>query len=60
MKHFLRTAFLFLVIINGIAAQNPASVRFVRNQGQWDASVRYRADIPGGYLLLKEKSLMDL
>ncbi len=58
MKHFLRTAFLFLFIINGIAAQNPAAVRFVRNQGQWDASVRYRADIPGGYLLLKEKSLM--
>ncbi|MFN8348183.1 MAG: gliding motility-associated C-terminal domain-containing protein [Spirosomataceae bacterium] len=58
MKHFLRTAFLVLFIINGIAAQNPAAVRFVRNQGQWDASVRYRADIPGGYLLLKEKSLM--
>lgn len=58
MKHFLRTVFLFLVVINSIEAQNPATVRFVRNQGQWDATIRYRADIPGGYLLLKEKSLM--
>ncbi len=58
MKQFLRNLLLFLGITNGIMAQNPAAVRFVRNQGQWDAAVRYCAEIPGGYLLLKERSLM--
>jgi gliding motility-associated-like protein len=58
MKYFLRVSFLWMFIAHGMVAQNPAAVRFVRNQGQWDAAVRYRADIPGGYLLLKEKSLM--
>ncbi len=58
MKQILRTIFLLLWVIDGIQAQNPAAVRFVRNQGQWDAAIRYRAEIPGGYLLLKEKSLM--
>ncbi|MEZ4905590.1 MAG: hypothetical protein R2822_29425 [Spirosomataceae bacterium] len=58
MKHFLRTVCLFLLIAKSLEAQNTAAVRFVRNQGQWDAAVRYRADIPGGYLLLKQKSLM--
>ncbi|MCU0338392.1 MAG: PKD domain-containing protein, partial [Spirosomaceae bacterium] len=33
-------------------------MRFVRNQGQWEANIRYVAEIPNGYLLLKEKSLM--
>ncbi|WP_428667478.1 gliding motility-associated C-terminal domain-containing protein [Runella sp.] len=58
MKQILLITLLFLGISNGIMAQNSAAVRFVRNQGQWDAAVRYCAEIPGGYLLLKEKSLM--
>lgn len=39
-------------------SQTPSSVRFVRNQGQWDTDIRYAAEIPNGYLVLKEKSLM--
>ncbi len=31
--------------------------RFVRNDGQWDAAIRFRADLPGGVLLLKANSL---
>ena len=58
MKHFLQKLFFLWLIVNGVFAQNPTSVRFVRNQGQWDATIRYVAEIPNGYLLLKEKSLM--
>lgn len=58
MKQILRITLLFLGITGGLMAQNSAAVRFVRNQGQWEAAVRYCAEIPGGYLLLKEKSLM--
>lgn len=34
---------------------NPVPVagpRFIRNEGQWDAAIRYRAEVPGGVLLL--------
>ncbi|MFN3489741.1 MAG: hypothetical protein ACK4YV_11430, partial [Emticicia sp.] len=33
------------------------SVKFIRNEGQWDATIRFRADIPGGYLLVKNSGL---
>ena len=46
----------FLISVN-LLAQNTAAVHFTKNQGQWEQTIRYRADIPGGYLLLKEKSL---
>lgn len=58
MKQILRITLLFLGMTGGLMAQNSAAVRFVRNQGQWEGAVRYCAEIPGGYLLLKEKSLM--
>lgn len=58
MKHIVRILVVLFLVLGEGRAQTPSAVRFVRNQGQWDADVRYRADIPGGYLLLKEKSLM--
>ncbi|MFN4146797.1 MAG: gliding motility-associated C-terminal domain-containing protein [Runella sp.] len=57
MKHLLHIC-LFVLNFSSLWAQEPQGVRFVRNQGQWSADVRYRAEIPNGYLLLKEKSLM--
>jgi gliding motility-associated-like protein len=33
-------------------------IRFIENKNQWDISVRFRADIPGGKLYLQEKSLI--
>lgn len=52
-----RILVILFLLCNNLWAQNSTAVRFVRNQGQWDATVLYRADIPGGYLQLKEKSL---
>lgn len=43
--------FLFSLIVRA----NPVPVagpRFIRNEGQWDAAIRYRAEVPGGVLLL--------
>ncbi len=50
-------SFLICFWVNNTWAQTASGVRFIRNQGQWKKDIRYRADIPGGYLLLKEKSL---
>ncbi|TAF94352.1 MAG: PKD domain-containing protein [Cytophagia bacterium] len=57
MRRLLQFILVVLLFALQTAAQEPATVRFVRNQGQWEAAVRYRADIPGGYLLLKNSSL---
>ena len=35
-----------------------SAVHFIKNQGQWDAAVRYRADVPGGFLFLKSHSML--
>jgi gliding motility-associated-like protein len=33
-------------------AQNQSPVEFIENKGQWDKSVRFKADIPGGSLFV--------
>jgi PKD repeat protein len=33
------------------------SLRFTRNDGQWDKNVLYRAALPGGFLFVKKQSL---
>ena len=40
-----------------ISTHCAANVVFVQNRGQWPAGVLFRADIPGGYLFLKQNSL---
>jgi len=57
MRQFIRIVFLLGITTAQLIAQGSAAVRFVRNQGQWEAAIRYRADIPGGYLLLKNNAL---
>jgi len=57
LRQFLRIIFLLGIATAQLIAQESAAVRFVRNQGQWEAAIRYRADILGGYLLLKNNAL---
>ncbi|MBC8151331.1 MAG: gliding motility-associated C-terminal domain-containing protein [Bacteroidetes bacterium] len=52
---------LFLTVLllqAGIAQALPgSSIVFVQNKGQWPTDVRFRVDVPGGFLFLKERSL---
>ncbi len=54
MRFFLPIFLLFSV---AAWADNAPTPRFVRNDGQWDKDVLYRAAIPGGFLSLKKNSL---
>ncbi len=53
---------LALVLMCGFGvetkSQNTPAVRFIKNNGQWNEAIRYRAEIPGGYLVLKNQSLL--
>jgi hypothetical protein len=54
-------AFVFMVFFGfKTVAQNQSAVRFIKNKGQWNEVIRYRADIPGGYLVLKNQSLLHV
>ncbi len=55
MLRLLTFALLFIAA-HGQAAPGNGSI-FVQNRGQWPADVRFRADIPGGFLFLKTHSL---
>ncbi|MCK8491318.1 gliding motility-associated C-terminal domain-containing protein [Spirosoma sp. RP8] len=47
-----------LFIISLLASRLQAEpVAFVQNRGQWASEVRFRAEIPGGYLYLKDNAL---
>ncbi|MBD0254586.1 MAG: hypothetical protein ICV83_02605, partial [Cytophagales bacterium] len=50
---------LFFVSSLAFSDEKPAapSLRFTRNNGQWDKNVLYRADLPGGFLFIKKQSL---
>lgn len=49
---------LVCVAFGSFAAPAPADgPRFIPNEGQWDAAIRYRVDLPGGVLYLRETSL---
>jgi hypothetical protein len=48
----------FLLLFSAAAfAENIPSPRFVRNDGQWEKEILYRAAIPGGFISLKKNSL---
>jgi PKD repeat protein len=50
---------LFFVSSQAFSEEKPAapSLRFTRNNGQWDKNVLYRAALPGGFLFVKKQSL---
>ncbi len=60
MRTFSVLLFSFFNLALGLgpaqAAPTPGP-RFVRNDGQWDPEIRFRADVPGGFLLVKKASL---
>lgn len=36
---------------------NCTEYSFAENKGQWDASIKFKSDIPGGFLLVKDNSI---
>lgn len=55
MKYFYIFT-LFISSLSLVAAPKP-SVKFIRNEGQWENSTLFRAEIPGGYLLVKNTGI---
>jgi gliding motility-associated-like protein len=55
MRYFY--LFISLILSLTLTAAPKPSVKFIRNEGQWGSSVRFRADIPGGYLLVKNTGI---
>ncbi|RYU94469.1 gliding motility-associated C-terminal domain-containing protein [Emticicia agri] len=56
MKYFYFFCFFIVAVAESNAAPDK-SVKFIRNEGQWEASVLFKAEIPGGYLLVKRTGL---
>lgn len=56
MRYLYFFVFFNIIVFATKAAPNP-SVKFIRNEGQWDTSVLFKADIQGGYLLVKRTGI---
>jgi gliding motility-associated-like protein len=56
----LLTAFLlaFLLLLPTADSIADSPLRFFQNKGQWDSELLYRAEFPGGFLFLKQNSLV--
>ena len=55
----LPTTLIFILFLLGLPNLCfSAGTCFVQNQGQWDRDILFRADLPGGFLFLKDKSLV--
>jgi gliding motility-associated-like protein len=63
MKNFLTFFFTLLATVNAFAFRgNPdpprkSGIEFVKNQNQWDAQVKYRAAVPGGFVFVRKNAL---
>lgn len=58
MQKTLRLFFTLFLIVCAASRSFAAPAYFIENQGQWDKDVRFRAAIPGGFLFLKDHSLV--
>lgn len=59
MKRIILLIALFLTF-NGAYASPLPLYQFIKNEGQWSKDIKFRASIPGGYLLVKENSIQYL
>lgn len=48
---------LILLLCSLAVRAAPGGLVFIENKGQWPADVRFRADLPGGFLFLKTNGL---
>ncbi|KAA6433992.1 PKD domain-containing protein [Dyadobacter flavalbus] len=57
-KNLLSILFFFLISFLSLQNTLAGDMHFIENRGQWEPEVLYRAEIPGGFLFLKNKSLV--
>jgi hypothetical protein len=58
LLNILLFAFSFICQANDKRGETPApALKFVKNLNQWDKEIKYRAEIPGGFLFIKQQSL---
>lgn len=53
MKRFI-PLLLLVTLTNSVAA---SKISFTENLGQWDSSIRFKANIPGGFLCVKDHAI---
>lgn len=53
-----RLSLLGLVLLWFGEVRAADGLRFIQNKGQWEKGVLYRAELPGGYLFLKNQSMV--
>jgi len=59
MTRTIQYLLIFVLVFMGtMAASFGGGMYFIQNRGQWDADVLFRTEIPGGFLFLKNKSLV--
>jgi PKD repeat protein len=49
---------LVLVFLGAMSSSFGGGMYFIENKGQWSADILFRTEIPGGFLFLKNKSLV--
>ncbi|WP_460572447.1 DUF7948 domain-containing protein, partial [Flaviaesturariibacter terrae] len=59
LKTILLVAACFLATLSSFA-QSKAPLAFTENKGQWDAAVRYRAEVPAGAFFLRKSGFTVL
>jgi PKD repeat protein len=59
MVKTLQQIFLvFVIYVASICEALSSGIVFIQNKGQWKADILFRAELPGGFLFLKNKSLV--
>ncbi|HYG15655.1 MAG TPA: hypothetical protein VEC12_07880, partial [Bacteroidia bacterium] len=52
LKKLYRVALLF--VLAAFVTETKAQVTFIENKGQWESNIKYRAEIPGGLLIMED------
>lgn len=60
MKNWLLTIPLFFFIISLHAKSKSSDIDYIKNNGQWESQVLYKADLKGGFVFLEKNTLTYL
>jgi gliding motility-associated-like protein len=58
VKTLQRILVLFVIFICSATTAFSSGIAFIQNRGQWKPDILFRAELPGGFLFLKDKSIV--